>query len=735
MEISGSITQIIYKNDENGFVVFLFDAEDDVITCTGNVLSPYVGMQLELSGDIVYHNRYGEQFQFSAYNIVHDTGEAGVFNYLKSGALPYISEDIAKRIMEKFGENALDIITKDTDRLLEISGIGPKKLEKIKLALEKNSYSRNTIVALSELGIFGNDAYRIYSVYKDDAKAKVMENPYQLIRDIKGFGFLKADRIARTLGIGETDIRRVKAAIVYLLFESRLEGHIFLYESELKKKLIQLLKYDVSDFDIAILELTIAGDVYRQPSETEPMIYLSALNRVENKAAKMTANLITKEAPYRFGIDEAFETIFANPNIDYDDSQKKAIKMALTNNIAIITGGPGTGKTTIVRAILEGLREMNLSYILAAPTGRAAKRLEESSGENAQTLHRLLSLRPKDETEEYNFEVEKLEVDMIIVDEMSMVDISLYQKLLEALSDYTTLVMVGDADQLPSVGPGQVLKDLSEIDKIPIVKLNTIHRTGDLSNIAVVAKNINEGVEPTFNQKNSDVFFLDETNERDFLNEVCELVETRLPSYYGFNPLNDIQIMSPQKKGMLGVINLNEVLQKRLNTNKKALKYNDKMFKLGDKVMQIKNNYDKEIKYKNIEKSSTNGVFNGDIGIVTELNEEEGYLKVLFSDDYYAVYYDDELSELQLAYAITVHKSQGSEFPCVIFISWMKNIFLNNRNLLYTGVTRAKELLIAMGRRDIFNEMIKNISIQKRNTTLKEKILKVLNFEKNLFDM
>lgn len=731
MEIQGSIKKIIFKNDNNGFAVFLFDAEDDDIVCTGNIFSPSVGLPLKLDGDMIYHNKYGEQFSFNSYEILDEMSPSGIFNYLKSGNLPYIGESLAKDIISKFGDETMEVLEKNPERLLEITGIGPKKLHKIKEALENGRGARKILVDLSELGIYGNDAYRIYNKYFDDAKKIIMENPYRLIKDVKGFGFLKADKIARTVGIKEDDLRRVQAAISYLMYDSRLDGNIFLFESELKERTKRLFNEIPKDFDVALQELIIKGEVIRKPSYKDPRIYTSVLNIIENDAAVMTARMVERPKPFRPHIERILERLFSNENIIYDETQKSAIEKALTNNIAIITGGPGTGKTTIVKAILSGLRELNLSFMLAAPTGRAAKRMEESSGVPAATLHRLLSLRPSDDDED-NFDaiVEEIDTDVIIVDEMSMVDINLYQKLLSSVGENTCLILVGDADQLPSVGPGNVLKDLLEVKEIPKVRLETIHRTHDDSEIAVVAKMVKEGKEPPFNVENSDVFFIDEVNNNDFLNKVVDLVDRRLPEHYGFNKINDIQILSPMRKGILGVNNLNKVLQEKLNPEKKLfLKYNDKIFKLGDKVMQITNNYEKKIRYKTVERENNSGVFNGDIGIITDVDMENSELTVLFSDDYYAVYDDDELNELELSYATTVHKSQGSEFPCIIFISWMKNIFLNNRNLLYTGITRAKELLIAIGSRSIFYDSIKNTDVQKRNTSLDEKIKEVIDFE------
>ena len=363
------------------------------------------------------------------------------------------------------------------EKLLTIKGIGPKKLHKIKEALEIGKLARKSIVDLAELGIFGQDAYNIYNIYQDNAKSMIMDDPYRLIKDVRGFGFFKADRIARTVGIGELDIRRVQAAIMYVIYDSRLEGNIFLYESEIRTRLKRLLKKDAPDFDVALQELIVKGDVVRKPSTGEPMIYPTVLNAIENSAASKTVQLIKRPKPFRAGVKEILENLFENKDISYDETQKQAIEMALLNNIAIITGGPGTGKTTIVRAILEGLRELKLSFVLAAPTGRAAKRLEESSGVEAATLHRLLSLRPSDDDDNFIMDVEDIDADVVIVDEMSMVDINLYQKLLESMGDDTSLIMVGDADQLPSVGPGNVLKDLLRVEEMPKVKLETIHRT------------------------------------------------------------------------------------------------------------------------------------------------------------------------------------------------------------------------------------------------------------------
>ncbi|MDO5716418.1 MAG: ATP-dependent RecD-like DNA helicase [Tissierellia bacterium] len=735
MEITGTIEHIIYYNSENGYTVLSLETEDGFISCTGTSYGPSVGETVILDGDINYHSKYGEQFEFVSIQSTMPHTKSGILIYLKSGNLPFIGPKTAERIVETFGEETPQILEERPEELGKIPGISKKRLEKIVDALEKGKESRKVILSLADLGIYGADAYKIYDAYGEDSYFRVKADPYEMARRIRGFGFLKSDAVARKIGIAPNDIRRLKAAIIYVLQEAQLSGHVFLEESQVFFQVKKLMEPKQEDFPLALTELNIEGDITRKVDEQGAKVYLTGLFIVENAAAQMTVNLIQNTSIQREGAEEAIEDFFQKTELDYDREQKEAISMALLHSISIITGGPGTGKTTIISAILEIAEGLGWKVKLAAPTGRAAKRMEETSGGDAYTLHRLLQMRPSGE-DEFDLVTDEVDADLIIVDEASMVDVVLYANLLHALSGQTALVLVGDQDQLPSVGCGNVLKDLLQVKEIPHVYLQKIHRTEDTSHIALASRDIRKGVVPGFNEKNSDVFFMEEKDEETFVQNLLHLVEERLPNYFGFSPITDIQILSPTKKGGLGTDNLNRLLQERINKEETLhLTYKNQKFKLGDKVMQISNNYEKEIRYKTVKREGDKGIFNGDIGIVTHVDMEAEMLEVLFSDDYYVEYSIEELDQLKLAYAITVHKSQGSEFPGVIFIAWKSNYLLNNRNLLYTGVSRARELLILMGNPKTFNQMLKNTHVQKRNTTLQEKIEERIGFEQEMLHM
>lgn len=734
MKITGIVERVIFTNSENGYAVFVMDTEDGSLTCTGILFNVFPGDGLELEGDFVYHDRFGEQFNFTSVDRDREYSSIGMRNYLMAGNVANIGPVTAKNICDHFGDEVADIIDNYPERLIEVKGIGKKTLDKILTSLEETRGNRKVFVELAEYGITGYVAKKIYDRFSVDAIDILKEDPYRLARTVRGFGFIKADAIASKMGIEKNDPRRVKAAIVYLLQEAQMDGDMFLYETEILERVKKLVD-DFENIDLIFTELVVTGDIVRERVEDDSKIYLFGMHYIENSAARLVADLIMRTKEENIIVDHIIKKYFDETKIPYDEVQKSAIEMALKNNISIITGGPGTGKTTIVRAIMEIAQKLKLDIKLAAPTGRATKRLEEATGGEAKTIHRMLGLRPKSD-DEFDLLVEELEADIILIDEMSMVDTELFAGLLSAMQDKTSIILVGDSDQLPSVGAGNVLKDLIEVESIPKTRLQNIYRTVDTSEISIASSDIKNGRTPNFNKEGGDVFFMSETNEDEFLNTIYDLIANRLPNYYGFDPINDIQILIPTKKGNLGTDNLNLVLQEKLN-NEREQKLTTKygVFKLGDKVMQIKNNYERKIRYKSVAKDDVTGVFNGDIGIVTNINKYERTVTVLFSDDYYAEYEEEDLGELRLAYAITVHKSQGSEFPCVIFIAWKSNYMLNNRNLLYTGITRAKELLLVMGSFNTFNQMLKNTHTQKRNTSLKEKIEEVLRFAKELSNM
>lgn len=730
MKISGTVLKIIYINDRNDFSVFLLDTFDGEIVCSGIVPLINVGLYLSLEGEIVYHDKYGEQFSFSNYIFGTPSDNSGVLNYLMSGVIPHIKEKMALKLVDHFGDDLPRVLNEEPERLLEINGIGQKKLNDILEVLEEQKYSRDTLIKLANLGITGKNAVDIYKLYGDDAIKYIEDNPYRLNYEIKGFGFKKADKVALTLGIKKDDPKRVEACIIYILESIKNEGHVFILEADLKKEFKRLFDLDVSLIDENIINLTISGKIVRVLKNDDYRVYLKQYYVLENLAATYTADRINDYKVFDHKFDKVFEEYFEKSSIRYDSIQKDACKVALTFKISIITGGPGTGKTSIIKAIIDIANKMNLNVSLAAPTGRAAKRMQEATGIEAFTLHRLLKIQPTIET---NLVAEEsIESDVLIVDEVSMIDMFMYANLLSALEDNTQLVLVGDKDQLPSIGCGNVLEDLINTKYIPTTVLKNIYRTSEGSDIAALSFDIKNGVLSQFNKNNSDIFFIECKTHQEVLEELKTLVKTRIPNHFKYDSKNDIQILSPSKKGCLGTVELNKEIQKLLISSSEKVEARNGVFRLGDKVMQLTNNYEKKIKFLNYLKDDQKGVFNGDVGIITEIDEDNDSIRVLFNDEYYTDYAEEDMNELQLSYVSTVHKSQGMEYPCVIFIAFDKNPFLNNKNLLYTAVTRSKELLIIIGKKEVYKTMLSNTFIQKRNTSLTEKIVEVVQIAEEM---
>ncbi|MDO5718059.1 MAG: ATP-dependent RecD-like DNA helicase [Tissierellia bacterium] len=715
LELNGIITNIVFRNDENGYTVARFDTDDGEITIVGHLPSAEENLGFNLKGYMVYHDKYGEQFKIETAHISMPKTETAIIRYLSSGVIPHIGKVTAKRIVDIFGEDTLEIIEEDPYKLKRVKGIGDKKIEKIKEAIEDQKNSRDTIIYLQSLGFGLSQASKIYLKYKEDTINRISEDPYQLIDDFRGIGFIIADRIALKNGLSQISEFRIFAGIKYILnLASINNGDCFLSFEELVEKSSDILNIDSSHVKRVLDIKVIEGRLIKDEIDGVDIIYNEYLYRAEDIVATRLMQLILTGIS-QFDIDiDRYKSKFE----DLDSTQEEAVREVFKNKLCIITGGPGTGKTTIVKKIVEIAQENDLDIMLAAPTGRAAKRLEESTDMKASTIHRLLKYQKQDDgylSFEHNSD-NPIKSDILIIDEASMMDIELTQRLVEAVPISSSIVFVGDVDQLPSVGPGNVLKDIILSGFGKTIVLKTIYRQSKNSNIVLNAHKINNGQMPILNEEGNDFFFLECKNQKLISDTILDLVNRRLPQYYGFDPIKDIQVLSMMKKGELGVVELNRKLQKILNENANNIEYRDEIFKIGDKIMQSVNNYSLEYEdeYGNIQE----GVFNGDMGIIEEVDKEENSLRVKFDDNRKSFYDKGNLDELILSYAITIHKSQGSEFKAVVLPIFQGPYLLLTRNILYTAITRAKSLVVLVGDLNILRKMIQNNTIAKRNSSL-----------------
>lgn len=705
MKIEGIVSKIRYRNEENGYCVMTLRTSDSDISIVGTMPFFDEGDRVEVQGDFTYHDKYGEQINVQKIRLKKPSDKDSIIKYLSSGNIRGVAKKTAEAIYDRFGNESLDIIYKNPEKLLEIEGIGKKKLEDIKLSADETRDSRKSIEFLQGLKISYNMAIKIYNKYGEDTIDIIKSNPYKLIEDIKGIGFSLADSFARNMEMEINSSFRISAGLNYTIdHEADFSGHTSLEKNQLIEMTSRLLKVEKTLVENQIEEDLIKGKLELVMIDDNEYVYSKSLYKAEKSVAMALAKKI--KSPYRFDV-EIDEDLDA-----YSDEQVEAIKKAFETMFLVITGGPGTGKTTIINAITTILDDNDLSYALAAPTGRAAKRIQESTGSEAYTIHRLVGIRPDMPIAEYN-EENPIEKDYIIVDEVSMVDIYLMKNLLDAIGENTCLILVGDKDQLPSVGPGNVLADIldSNADKVKLLK---IFRQAGQSNIIVNAHRINDGTYPILNQPNKDFFFID-SNSRSFDKDLLDLIKTRLPNFYKLDPVKDIQVLALSRKTAWGVDRINESVQKAVNHEKAFLKINNKTFKLGDKVMQVRNNYD--LKAENLV-ANDDGVYNGDIGIIINIDSDEESLKVEFDDGKIIKYKKEDIKDLDLSYAITVHKSQGSEFKCVLIPMMQVAPMLLTRNLLYTAVTRAKSLVILLGDKSIIKKMVDNNFSNRRNTNL-----------------
>lgn len=732
-EIQGVVEDIVFKNDENGYVVAHIIEKNTEHTIVGCIPFILEGQSLKIQGEWVTHPQFGKQLKVISCEEIIPDSKIGIERYLSSGVISGIGPVTAKKIVDKFGDKTLEILDNNIERLSEIEGIGSKKIELIYESYAKQREIRNIMVFLQTYGVTPNQCVKIYNKYSSQSIKVVRENPYILTEDISGIGFKTADKIARSLGIGADSPFRIRSGISYIINEFCAMGNTYMPMDKLIKEAQDVLLVDREAVEKNIYESTLDQKIKIEVIDEENCIFTMSYYYCELNVTKKIISLATnKYENINIDIDAEIEEFEKLNSIDFAESQKEAISGALENGIEVITGGPGTGKTTIINCITHIYEKAALKVFMAAPTGRAAKRMSEATGKEAKTIHRLLELGFGDD-EQMTFlrgEETPLQCDVIIVDEASMIDIVLMSNLLKAVGLGTRLIIVGDVDQLPSVGPGNVLRDIIESGAVKVVRLKDIFRQAKESMIIVNAHKINNGEMPVLNKKNKDFYFINNDGSESILNTIIELVDKRLPGFNkSWNSKTHIQVLSPMRKGVLGVSNLNLRIQNVLNPpdkDKKEIKFRDITFRVGDKVMQTKNNY--TLKWERISgegEKDGEGVFNGDVGFIADI-EDENKLAVVFDDEKKAIYEQLNLDELDLAYAVTIHKSQGSEFPVVVMPAFMGASLLMNRNLLYTAITRAKKLVVIVGNQKAIHFMINNNRSFERYSGLKWRIKDIL---------
>ena len=727
-KIQGMVSDIVFKNEENGYTIANLANEDDEITIVGCMPTLSMGESIEVEGKWINHKIYGSQFEVQSFMPVTPSSLEGIYVYLSSGMIHGIGEKMAKRIVDKFGVDTLDIIQNTPERLTEVEGIGMKKVKQIQESYEENRELRNIIIKLSPYGITPNYCLRIYKKYKEKSIEIINKNPYRLAEEVRGIGFKIADEIASKIGIDKYSPDRIMQGILFTLNQSLANGHTYLPKRVLIEQSVKILGVESSFVEKGIMDLAYAQKVHLENKNGEILVYLMMYYICENGVCKEIIKLSQHEIKdLHINIDKEIKIVEKEDNINLAKNQIEAVKEAINNGVTIITGGPGTGKTTTINTIIKIFENNDQKVVLCAPTGRAAKRMSETSNKEAKTIHRLLEMGFATDSDELIFfkdEEDPIDADVIILDEASMVDIILMYNLLKAVKLGTRLLLVGDSDQLPYVGAGNVLKDIIDSGVIKTVRLNEIFRQARESMIVVNAHKINNG-EPLFlNVKNKDFFFLRKNTNEEIINEIIGLVSERLPKFYKFDKLKDIQVLASMRKGDLGVNNLNIELQKYLNPPEKYKQeeqFAKRTFRVGDKVMQIRNNYTK--KWETEDKSdSGEGIYNGDIGYIFHIDKDKKTVYVLFDKVKLASYKYDELDELDHSFCTTIHKSQGSEFPVVVIpIVWAPPMLLS-RNLLYTAVTRAKKLVVLVGDVRYLEQMIKNNRINDRYSNLSYKL-------------
>ncbi|MGI6010633.1 MAG: ATP-dependent RecD-like DNA helicase [Ruminococcus sp.] len=741
--VEGYVDHIIFRNEENGYTVLSLKTGGKSLTCTGIFGSISEGETIALWGGYTEHALYGRQFKAEGYEMKMPEDAAAIERYLGSGAVRGIKAALAARIVKKFGADTLKIMEEEPERLAEIKGISEKKAREIAAQMEEKAEQRSAMLFLSKYGISVSLGVKIYQHYGESVYGVIRENPYRMAEEVPGVGFKTADEIAKKAGIQADDDFRIKSGLLYVLSQASAEGHCFLPKEQLCFRAASLLGVTEGNMEKHIMDLAVERKVVLKnldssanpvtgEQEQRTAVYSAPVYYLELNTARMLCELNVKSQEQDLQIEKRIRMIEQSSDYELEARQRQAVAEAVKHGLLIITGGPGTGKTTTINAIIRYFVSEGLEICLAAPTGRAAKRMTEATGYEAQTIHRLLELSGMAEESSANVHFERneenpIEADVVIIDEMSMVDIYLMHALLSALTVGTRLILVGDMNQLPSVGPGSVLKDMIRSRKFCVVELNKIFRQASKSDIVVNAHRINRGEEVTIDNHSEDFFFLKRYDADIIIRVMIALIQEKLPPYVEARPL-DIQVLTPMRKGLLGVERLNVILQRYLNPpspEKKEREWGDGCFREGDKVMQIKNNYQMEWEIrgkKGIPIQRGIGVFNGDLGIVREINTFGELVTVEFEEGKFAEYTFKQLDELELAYAITIHKSQGSEYPAVILPLLAGPRMLLSRNLLYTAVTRARKCVTIVGSDQTFRDMIHNETEQRRYTSLDRRI-------------
>lgn len=733
--IEGIIDSIKFRNEENGYTVFTVTEDenaDDEYVCVGNLPSITAGENVQLTGSTVVHPVYGAQIQVESCVQTIPTNEKGIERYLASGVIKGIGKVTARNIVKKFGTDTFDIITDNPERLAEIKGISLSKAQQVGELFRAQVEIRTVVMFLQRYGVSIANALKIYKRYKSSTIKVVEKNPYALADEVFGIGFTTADKIAANMGIAPDSEYRIQSGVKYVLSLALNDGSVYLPIEVLLKQTASLLEIPQEVIANLITKLHIENQIFVERTENEVRVYLNFSYYNESYVAKKLVELSHFKPESNVDYDAEISCIETYKNMEFADEQRRAIKEAMTNGVMVITGGPGTGKTTIINAIIALLKSEDMDVELAAPTGKAAKRMSIATGENAQTIHRLLGLSYLDEnSRKQNFEHDEdnpIDADVIITDESSMIDLSLMSSLLKAIVPGTRLIIVGDADQLPSVGAGNVLRDIIASESIPVIRLKEIFRQAQESSIVVNAHLINNGKMPIIKKDSRDFFFMVSYNQERLIDTIISLVTTRLPAYLNCDGLKDIQILAPMRKSPIGVNNLNNVLQSALNppqSGKFEKVHGSRTFRMGDKVMQIKNNYN--ITWKIVKGGKLIdegiGVYNGDEGIVSFIDNDNEYMEVIFDDERTVVYDFSQLDELELSYAVTIHKSQGSEYKAVIIPVHSGPPMLMTRNLIYTAVTRAKELVVLIGIPETLKKMIENDRDTGRYSALAERII------------
>jgi exodeoxyribonuclease V alpha subunit len=714
VEIKGQLERVTFTNEKNGYTIAKLKVyrRRDLVTLVGNIMNPMPGEVMRVKGEWSNHPKFGEQFKVVFYQCMVPATTKGIEKYLGSGLIKGIGPVMAKRIVAVFGDKTLTVIEENSDRLIEVPGIGQARVGIIAKAWQEQKEIREVMVFLQSHGVSSTYAAKIYKQYGNDSVSVVQDNPYRLAHDIFGIGFLTADRIAEKMGFDKRSTERVQAGLVYALHEFSNDGHVFAPRQLLLSKAREMLEVELEILENALPPLVESRQIVieslpAQDDRDGPIeaIYLAKFHFSEVRAAARLKTLLNAPKAVRsIDVDKSIDWVQSNLSITLAKKQVEAVQSSVTQKVSVITGGPGTGKTTIIRAILSIFTHLTKRILLAAPTGRAAKRMAETTGFEAKTIHRLLEYSMAHGGFQKN-EDHPLSADLVIIDEASMLDLILMHHLLKAVPDDAVLILVGDVDQLPSVGAGSVLKDVIASGVIPVVTLSEIFRQARTSSIIVNAHKIVKGEMPAFTHRaNDDFYFFKSEDPDEALARVLDVVKKRIPQKFSFHPMEDIQVLTPMNRGSVGTSRLNESLQETLNPNGFELVRGGRKYRVGDKVMQIRNNYDKD-------------VYNGDIGIVSDIDSEEQTISV--NVDGRDIKYDfTETDELVLAYAVSIHKSQGSEYPVVVIPIMTQHYIMLQRNLLYTGVTRGKKLVVLVGTYKAIGMAVKNNKIAKRNSWL-----------------